>query len=48
VGFCSTDFKDDIIFPGFRHGLCSDFKHIRHHLYIDLLINAFDISSLVF
>jgi len=46
--FCSIDLKDGIIFVGARHGFCTDFKDKGQHLYRDLQINAFDISSLVF
>jgi len=46
--FCSIDLKDGIIVLGSRHGFCTDCKDMGQHLYIDLLINAFDISRLVF
>jgi hypothetical protein len=46
--FCSIDLKGGIIFLGSRHGFCTDFKDMGQHLDVDLQINAFDISSLVF
>jgi hypothetical protein len=46
--FCNIDLKDSIIVFVFRHVFCTDFKDMGQHLDTDLLINAFDISSLVF
>jgi hypothetical protein len=46
--FCNVDLKDGIVVLGTRHGFCTNCKDMGQHLDVDLLINAFDISSLVF